>query len=1012
MVKFKLFNILVIAIGVLINHSVFSQDKSKRNVILLNISTVVVDETGHPLDNVIATINEGENVYFSDENGSISFSTKSNSYVKFEAEGYSSLLVNLAKEKLTSTVVLKFKQSDVMSRIDGGNVERKEIVGAVSLVTGDNLESYPDFSLSNTLQGRLSGVLASATVAGLGNNSSTIFVRGLHGYDENQAIVIVDGFERSCEDIIPEEIEKVEVLKDATAKILYGARAANGVIVITTKRGKINSRKINVSIEGGVLQATRLPKYLDSYQYTSLYNEARLNDGLPGLYTQTDLAGYMNSSGPNDLLYPNVDYYDNFLKNTGAYRKVVFDINGGTEKIRYALVANYIGGDGFEKIGKESVMSRLNVRGNLDIKANDILSIVAGGAVRMDLKSWGSVDNQSLFARMSSLRPNEYPFTISSEALEVSEDTKGIPNFGASLKQPANLYADVKYGGFTKERYLTSQTNLGLNVDLNSIVKGLKAGTYISFDNLNYFKQGQRNVYPTYAVKNVVDGNPVFLKMKKLSLQSNQSRLGEYTTSLLGWRANVEYSLNTGKNSFNTLLGYNYYMQEVKGGSQNIKNSTFSLRMNYDYDKKYFIEGDLAQMGSNRFSDKNRYFTAGALGAAWVLSEEDFFENIKFINFLKLKASFGILGYDRSTQFLLYQTAWKDGGTITWGEQNKGTSKHTTALTRLGNENLNWEKTTEYNIGLEGEFLKKRLALEINYFREYRDNIITQMDASIAGVVGNFKRYYNIGKVKNQGIELDIRWNDKIGNWRYSIGGNMLWSVNKILKRNELDYKDDGLETIGKSTDAILGYNSLGILGKDVAPENMIPQLLGGYQNGDLIYDDTNKDGLVDNRDRLQIGNIHPRVSLGIDFDIQYKGWGLYLLGVSELGFDVMKNVNYYFNRGEEKYSIIALDRYHPVNNPDGNYPRLTTLTGENNSVPSSFWLENGNYFRLKNMELSYTFSFKRNSSIVKSLKLFGRGTNLFVISKIKELDPENLSAGIANYPLYRTFTGGVSINF
>ena len=1010
--KYKLFNILVMTIFIICGHTTFAQNKQKNNAILLNVNTIVVDEAGNPLSNVTATINEGENVYFSDNNGLFAFSTKSNSTIKFEAEGYGSLLVNLSKEKLSSTVVLKFKQSDILYRIDGGNVDKKNFVGAVSTVIGDELESYPDFSLSNTLQGRLSGVLASATVSGLGNNGSTIFVRGLHGYDENQAIVIVDGFERSWEDIIPEEIEKIEVLKDATAKILYGARAANGVIAITTKRGKINSRKINVGIEGGVLQATRLPKYLDSYQYAKLYNEARINDGLPSLYSDKALDGYMNSTGPNDLLYPNVDYYDYFLKNTGAYRKVVFDINGGTEKIRYALVANYVGGDGFEKVGKESVMSRLNVRGNLDIKANNILSIIAGGAVRLDLKSWGSVSNDNLFARVSSIRPNEYPLIISSDILEIPEDNEGVPNFGASLKQANNLYADVKYGGFTNERYLTSQTNLGLNFDLSSVVKDLKAGTYISFDNLNYFKQGQRNVYPTYAVRSMNEDKPEFLQMKKLNLQSNQSHLDNYTKSLLGWRANVEYSTTAGKNSFGALVGYNYYMQEVKGNSQNIKNSNLSLRANYDYAKKYFLEGSLALMGSNRFSSKNRFFTAGSIGAAWVLSEEDFMKDISFLNFLKLKGSFGILGYDRSTSFLLYKTAWSDGGTITWGEGNKGTNKHTTQLTRLGNENLKWEKTTEFNLGFESEFFNRRLALEANYFREYRSNIITQMDASLSGVVGNFMRYYNTGKVRNQGFELDINWKDKVGNFKYNIGGNMLWSVNKILERNELDYKDEGLKTVGKPTDAILGYNSLGILGKDVTTEDMLPQFLGGCQIGDLVYADTNNDGIVDNQDKLQIGNVHPRVSLGIDLDLQYKGWGLYLLGVSELGLDVLKNTNYYFNRGEEKYSVIALERYHPENNPEGTYPRLTTLTGENNAVPSTFWIENGSYFRLKNMELSYTFTFRKNNSVVKSLKLFGRGTNLFVISKIKELDPENLTAGIANYPLYRTFTGGVSINF
>lgn len=990
----------------------FAQKNSspRKNTVKLKTEIVIVNEEGAPLSNVILTVDEGENVYSTDENGKVKLEAKSNSTLLVEADGYNELLVDLSKKTSLTKIVMKEKNDETIYRQDGSFLLSSHFIGARDVVSGNDLMSYPDFSLSNTLQGRLSGLLASATVSGLGNNGSTLFVRGLHGFDENQAIVIVDGVERSFEDIISEEVESIEVLKDATAKILYGPRAANGVVVIRTKRGKINKRKINVAVEGGVLQATRLPNYLNSYQYAILYNEARRNDGLPTLFSDEDLLKFQRSNRADDVLYPNVDYYDTFIKNLGSYKKVVLDLNGGTEKVRYAMIANYLGGGGFEKVGETTKMDRLNVRGNLDIKATDFLSIVADGAVRMDIKSWGAVDNGNLFSRISSLRPNEYPLTIPSDMLNVVQEDD-VPCFGTSLKDGSNLYADVKYGGFTEEKQLTSQLNLGLNFDLNKVLKGLRADAYISFDNSNYFKQGQRNVYPTYAFQGMVDNEPTFLKMKNLKLQGDQSRLGENTLSTLGWRSNVAYFFQFKEHQLDAALAYNFYNKGVRGGSQDIKNSNLSLRLNYNYDSKYLFEGDLAYMGSNRFASDNRFFTSYALGGGWIVSKESFMKYSKIIDFLKLKTSFGILGYDRSVPFLLYETAWTNGGSINWGEQNKGTSSHVTSFGRLGNPDLKWESSREFNIGLEAYLLNKRLFFETNYFNEIRENIISYADSEMVGVLGDFKRYYNMGKVRNNGVEFLVRWQDRIADFKYQISGNLLYSKNKILERNEVSFNEYGLNTIGKSTDAMVGYKYLGLLGKDIPVSEAKPQFIGNYQEGDLIYADLNNDGYVDNLDQEQLGNLHPRVSLGIDINLNYKGWGLYLLGVSELGMDIWKKNSYYANYGERKYSVVALNRYHPENNPGGNYPRLTTSSLQNNFVNSSFWIEKGNFFRLKNLEISHKFSFKDNKWI-KSLKLFGRANNLFVISKVKDLDPEVLDAGVSNYPLYRTFTGGLVAEF
>lgn len=989
--------------------------KTTKAALIVNINTTIVDEDNRPIKDAEIIASEGAITHYTDKEGKVSIQSRANGIILVEALGYEDIIVDLAKEQFPK--ILKMKKTEMLAsgkykieRPDGGVTYQKNLVGAIGSTTGEDLSTYPDFSLSNTLQGRVPGLVVRSNVNGLGNNTATLYVRGLHGYTNNDAIVIVDGIERSMDDIIPEEVETIDVLKDATAKILYGARAANGVLVVTTRRGEANKRVIRASVEAGVMLTTRLPKFLNSYDYATLYNEARRNDGMPDFYSSDQLNGYKNSSGVNDLLYPNVDYYDYFLQKQSMYRKAMVDLNGGNNKVRYSMIVNYVGGNGFEKIGDRPDLNRLNVRGNLDIKITDYLSVVADAAARLELRDWSSVDGSTTFSNLSTLRPNEYPLTISSDALGLEPDAKGVPFFGASIRQPENLFANMEYGGFTSERYVTSQTNIGLDFTLDKFVKGLRASAFMTFDNYNYFRQGQVNVYPTYAI-NMINGEPEFRQMKQLNLQDDQSRLGEETRRTLGWRANVGYSNRFGKHDVAAMLAYHYYQDEVKGDAQDVKNTNTTLRLNYGFDNKYVFEGDLALMGSNRFEKGNRYFLSGAIGAGWILSNEAFLIDCDAINFLKVKASMGILGYDRSTDFLLYKTAWQNGDNLSLGEQNKSTY-HTTQLLRLGNKNLKWERSTEWNIGVEGFFLRNRLKAEINYFNELRDNIIGIQGSAYADVLGNFVSYHNIGKVRNNGIDAYVQWNDRNGDFSYQVGVNITWSKNKLLKWDEVNFPDSYLKTVGKPTDVMMGYQALGLFGKDVSLGRNIPQLLGNYQDGDIAYVDLNNDGVVDARDKKMLGNSYPRTVLGIDANLQYKNWGLYILGTAELGLNVWKNNAYYQNKGEGKYSVLALDRWHPENNPNGTYPRLTTTEGENNFVNSSFWLGNGSYFRLKNVELSYTINNKKENALAKKIKIFGRGTNLFSLSKEKDLDPELINAGINNYPVYRTLTGGVTVTF
>lgn len=355
---------------------------------------LVTDNTGKPLSGVTVLSGEGSIINYTDANGKFALKTKADGTLLIEAFGYKDVVINLAKEQPT---VIKLQNEDLYAserniheRADGGKTYQRDLVGTVSKLSMENVLKYPDLQLSNALQGQAAGLIAISGDGGLGYNTSTLYVRGQHNNGTNTALVIIDGIERPIDDILPEEIESIEVLKDATAKILYGAAATNGVVLVRTKRGEAHKRIVRVGVEYGVQPSTRVPKYLDSYNYSKLFNEARINDGMNPYYTNKQLEGYRNSSGVNDVLYPNIDYYNEFLLNQNIYRKGTIEFNGGNEGVKYALVGGYTGGSGLEKVGERSALHRMNARGNLDIKITDFLTVTADVAARVELKNWGS----------------------------------------------------------------------------------------------------------------------------------------------------------------------------------------------------------------------------------------------------------------------------------------------------------------------------------------------------------------------------------------------------------------------------------------------------------------------------------------------------------------------------------------------------------------------------------------------------------------------------------------------
>ncbi len=989
-------------------------EAQKKTVESINISTTILDEQMKPIVGAEVSTREGAVNGYTAIDGVVSITGRKGGIVVVEAEGYKSQIIRLENQKMPSQIILMKDENlpfetSVIARADNGSTRGVNYTGAASTITGEELKSFPDYSLSNTLQGRIAGLEASQTVNGLANNVSSLYIRGAHRSDTNGIMVIVDGMERGYDDIVPEEIESITVLKDGVGKILYGARATNGVMVITTRRGTPHKRQINAKFESGVSIATRSAEYLDSYDYARLYNEARQNDGLNAFYSDREIEGYKNSTGENDLYYPNVDYNDFFIKNSVGFTKAVFDMTGGNDNVKYSMILNYVNGTGYESVGENPRLNRISARGNLDVKITKNISFVANAVARFEDRKWGNIDCTTLYSRIGSYRPNEAPLTILPEVIGMKPSS--VPYFGASRDQAANLLADVGYGGSTNEHYISSQTNLGLRFDLDEYVKGLSFGGDFMFDNYDYLKIGQTDTYATYAmVGNDDAGAPLFQQMRNTSLSDSDSREGSNAVRTTGYRMMVNYHRNFGDHDIDAALAYNNYYRETTGQTQDIVNAQTTARLSYVYDNRFSAEGSLALLQSNRYSEKNRNFLSSAVGAAWIISNESFMDNNSAFDLLKLKASFGHLGYDAATSFMLHVQSFGNTSVTSFGEASSSAA-NITSLARIASD-IDWEYSNEYNIGIEGSLFSGKLVGEINYFNETRHDMVSSVSSKAAGVIGSLTGVDNYGSVRNQGMDLYASWIDRKGDFNYSVGLTTVLSKNKVLKVNEVDYPDANVLTCGQSTSAMFGYVAEGLFGRDVELEGHAAQTFGAYGEGDIAYKDVNNDGVVDGRDRCVLGSSYPTATVGLDINLNYKGWGLYMLGTAELGSSSWLTNSYYWCSGNDKYSTAVLDRYHPENNPGGMYPRLTTTSSSNNFINSSYWLESSAFFRMKNAQLSYTFEFKSSNNPLRKLKLFVNGTNLFVLSKIKDLDPEVMNAGVTNYPLARTITGGISASF
>jgi len=951
----------------------------------------------------------------------------------------------------------------------GYTKQRKEtMIGSVATITTKDLTQSPTANINNALAGRLPGLIVNQYAGGEpGVDQSELFIRGKATYGNQSAIVIVDGIERDMSYLAPDEIETFTILKDASATAAYGIRGANGVIVITTKRGKAAEKAtVNLKASIGINQPIGFPEYLGSADYATLYNEARLNDAkMTGadisslnLFSQQAIDNFRRAKGDNsDGLGYDWDYYD-FAFKPGLQEDVSLSIRGGTDKVRYYVLANYFSQGGNYKYSNageydsQTKFTRYNFRSNIDININRYLSTRLDlGARITDRNAPGTTAGRLM--TICATQPPYLPILVEENAHPQNEEyiqqnPRGML-YGDNIYR-YNLLGELSRTGYLNEKNTYLNGSFAMNLDMEFLTKGLKAEVMFSYDasegrwinrKLDTYKDGYRE-YPKYATFMPIEGSDAYMAGHYTGAYKTGNKYDIDQTIGNGFSHNA----SDGRTYIQARLDYNRLFSNrhevtamllANRGNRTVNNELayhsqgITGRFAYYYNQKYLMEFNFGYNGSENFAPGKRYgfFPAGSIG--WVVSEEEFMKKASWIDFLKVRASYGLVGSDNVSSRFPYLAFYGGGSGYDFGN-NFGTNVGGTSEGNLANANLTWEKARKLNVGIDFTTLNQRLALTIDAFYEYRFDIITDMNSDgIMGypdIVGKDAALQNLGEVSNRGVDIELSWNDKIGkDFRYYIRPNLTFSRNRLEYKAEVARKNSWRKETGKR----LYENFVYVFDHFVADQEEADRLNKiGYQPwgqlipGDVVYKDLDRNGVIDDEDRTAMGNPRsPELMFGIPFGFQYKNFDFSVLLQGATKSSILLNGAAVFDFPQFEQDKIGrvkkmhLDRWTPETAATAKYPALHYGTHDNNkNGNSSLFLYDASYLRLKNVEIGYNVSPKLLRKFhVQQARIYVQGLNLLTFDKLGDvdIDPETKSGdGASWYPIQKVFNFGIDITF
>ena len=900
---------------------------------------------------------------------------------------------------------VKLKQNPLVN-IAYGTQPQWMVTGAISTIKGIDIQSPFTSNFPSRLFGRLPGLSVVTGGAEPGNENTSVYSRGINtfGVGITRMLILVDGIESNYTDLTSEEVESVTLLKDAASTAMYGSRGANGVLLVTTKRGEEGKLKVVFSTQHGFQTPFRLSKYLGSYDYANLYNEALVNDGKSALYTPADLDSYQKADDP--YFHPDVNWTDQVLQKAAYMSNYNLNFSGGDNTVKYFVLLNYVDQNNmYQRTGNQSQFSinggykRINFRTNIDINITKRLSasLTLGGTTVDKANPYASNTN-SLFTLMSQIPPNAFPVLAPNSVF-------------ARNSVYTNPVGNILNSGFYTSNGRTLQTILGLTEQLDMLAKGLSISARASFNSYFLSQSNKSRSYLANAISQDASGNTVYTNYGlNTSLIGNEG-LSDQNRHFT-FQSLLNYDRAFGVHTVSGVLMYNADDYTRSGNYFPAKHNNISGRATYAYNQKYIGEFNFSYMGSAFFSPTKRYgfFPAASLG--WIVSNEGFLKDNKNINFLKIKASYGIVGNDSiGGGSFMFNQYYPYASNYYFGTDNSSFSSITQGSP--ANPNVTWEKEKSYNIGLEAT-VAKNIDITFDLFNRNRYDILVQPLATDPDFMGYTKPYLNQGRANNKGYEATLRvHNNDSKALKFFVEASISYYKNKIVYNAEALQLYSYQYRTGQAINQPYGLIAAGFF-KDAADIAASPkQLFTVVQPGDVKYIDQNGDGIIDQNDLSPIGKTNlPNLTAGLHVGLQYKGFDfdMFLQGVTDrtVTFD-----GYYFQafQNNGKIGPIALNRWTTATAATATYPRLSSMNNDNNFRYSTLWQHDGSFIKLRSIELGYTLpNSVSNVVLMENARIFINGTNLFSLDHMKGYRDPEIAASV--YPAVKSYSIGIRVQF
>jgi len=944
-------------------------------------------------------------------------SAKKGDILEISFVGYVSQEVKWNGEPLKITLKEDTKTLDEVVVVGYGVQKKANLSGSVASVDKEQLQNRPIQNVSSGLQGLMPGVTITGTNGAPGMDSGSIRVRGTGTLNTASPYILIDGVEsETMSSIDPNDIESISVLKDAASAAIYGSKAANGVILITTKRGSTGKPKISYSGYVSFQNATNMIDRLSSYEYASMYNQALQAEGKAPRFTDEEIQKFKDGTDP---LYPNTDWYDLAYK-TGIQHRHNLNIAGGTENVRYMGSIGYLNQTGvLPNAGRE----QFNARTNLDMKItkrlsaklnlayiknayDDASSAYYGGSsdqiirqlnliapwivARYDDGTWGTISDGSPIAWLDS-------------GMKVTRDNHNFTGMASLDYKILDCLTFTATGSYVNnmQNYTYFQKFIQYNANKASDPNSLDE-RYYTWNRTNY---------------------DLLLNYDQTFGKHNIKGLAGWHTEKYNYKELTAYRKDFPNNDLTDINAGDAASQTNSGYTRELAMLSWFARVNYDYAGKYLFEANIRADASSRFAEGHRWGYFPSFSGAWRISEESFMEGARFwLSNLKIRASWGMLGnQDALSDYYPALNTYNIGATYPFGGAlNSGYYQSSYKLSTI-----TWEKATTWGVGLDFGFLNNKINGSLDFYNRKTTGILMQVSVPTEFALNPYTD--NVGSMNNKGVELNIGYNDRWGDWTFGVAANFAYNKNEILDLGGADYLDTGYNqrnAVGQSINAYYIYKTDGFFNSQEEADAFTakygnPFGAGGFKAGDLKYVDTNGDGKLNGDDRVYTNSTEPVYTFGLNLTAGWKGFDLSLM------FNGAAKVARLFD-SHEVYGAFSGDAGHPASiwkdawtetNKDASMPRIFTDTNSpssSRSAQSTFWLQNTNYLRLKNLQFGYTLPKSLLSNWgVENVRFYYSVENLFTIDNMKiSIDPEATSQRLSSYPLLRTHAFGVNITF